>query len=225
MTRAFLRGLRDSLSIAIGYVPVAISFGLAAIYAGMTPGMAVMTSMLVFAGASQFILASLLAGGGAAASVIGVVLLMNLRHLFYGPAVLTHLGNGQRRLPLPLLAAGLTDEVFATAIARMGRQPAAQREFWYAGLQLGAYLAWVLGTAMGAWFGGDWLQASPLLAQTLAFVLPALFLALLLEMRHLVPSRVLVAAALASALGLCIMPSHAAMMAGMAAGALMALRK
>jgi predicted branched-subunit amino acid permease len=69
----FIAGLRDSLSIAIGYIPVAISFGLAAIYAGMSPALALMTSLFVYAGASQFILLSLLASGGAPASVIGIV--------------------------------------------------------------------------------------------------------------------------------------------------------
>ncbi len=224
MSRAFLIGLRDSLSIAIGYVPVAISFGLAAVYAGLTPWMALLTSLLVYAGASQFILISLLVGGGASVSVIGIVLLMNLRHLFYGPAVLGQLGAGKRRLPLPLLAAGLTDEVFATAMARMQRQAEQGREYWYAGLQLGAYASWVGGTAIGAWFGQDWLAQSAWLAQTLGFVLPALFFALLLEIRQMVAPRVLIAACMAAAVLLCLLPSYAAMIGAMAIGAAIAAR-
>jgi 4-azaleucine resistance transporter AzlC len=220
----FIAGLRDSLSIAIGYIPVAISFGLAAIYAGMSPALALMTSLFVYAGASQFILLSLLASGGAPASVIGIVLLMNLRHLFYGPAVLGKLEPGQRRLPLPALAVGLTDEVFATSMARLRQQPASGREYWYAGLQLGAYSSWVGGTAIGAWFGQDWLEQSALLAGMLGFVLPALFFALLLEIRTLVAGRVLAGAGIAAACALLWLPSYAAIIAGMLAGALLALR-
>ncbi len=224
MRAAFFRGLADSLSIAVGYVPVAVSFGLAAIYAGMPPFMAVLTSLLVYAGASQFILISLIAGGGSAAGVVGIVLLMNLRHLFYGPALLAKLQGARRKLPTIALAAGLTDEVFAASISKLARQPAEQREPWYLGLQLGAYLSWVGGTALGAYFGHDWIQDTPIVSQTLGFVLPALFFALLLEIRKLVRRRVLAAAAIAAALALMVLPSHAAIVLGMLAGALMAWR-
>lgn len=59
----FLSGLAASLSIATGYFPVAISFGLSAVEAGLAPGIAVLISVLVYAGASQFLLISLLASG------------------------------------------------------------------------------------------------------------------------------------------------------------------
>ncbi len=221
MKPAFLRGLFDSLSIAVGYVPVAVSFGLAALYAGIEPWMAVLVSVLIYAGASQFILISLIASGSAAFSVVGIVLLMNLRHLFYGPALLAKFDKTQRRLPMFLLAAGLTDEVFATSISKLARQPGHERESWYAGLQLGAYLAWVGGTALGVFFGHDWIRDSPLLAQTLGFVLPALFFALLLEIRRIVPLYALAGAAAATLAGLFVLPAYGAIVAGMLAGAVL----
>ncbi len=156
MKRPFLRGLVESISIAVGYIPVAISFGLAAVYADFSPWLAVLVSIMVYAGASQFILISLVASGTAAFSVVGIVLLMNLRHLFYGPAVLSRLVPSKRSVPVFFLAAGLTDEVFATSVSRLAEQPPENRESWYLGLQLGAYLAWVGGTAIGAFFGHDW---------------------------------------------------------------------
>lgn len=224
MIKAFLAGLRDSLSIALGYIPVAVSFGLAAIYAGMTPLFALLTSLLVYAGASQFILVSLVLAGGSPLSIIGIVLLMNLRHLFYGPSVLARMQLVQRRLPMAVLAAGLTDEVFATAMARLPKKPVQEREYWYAGLQLGAYLSWVGGTFLGAWFGQDWLEQSPLLAQTLGFVLPALFFALLLEIRQLVADRVLLAAFAVTASLLFFLPSYLSIIAAMGVAAMIACR-
>ncbi|MGB6106095.1 MAG: AzlC family ABC transporter permease [Pusillimonas sp.] len=225
MKSAFFQGLRASLSIAVGYVPVAISFGLAAVYADISPFMAILISLLVYAGASQFILVSLVAGGGTAASVIGIVWLMNLRHFFYGPALISRLDPGGRRLPLAVLAAGLTDEVFAASISKLEQQPAHKREYWYAGLQLGAYAAWVGGTALGAYFGHDWIRESEILAQALGFVLPALFFALLLEVRKLVVPHVLAGAALATALSLLWLPAYAALIAGMLAGVWLAGRR
>src|SRR5690606_27329155 len=88
----------------------------------------------------------------------------------------------------------------------------------------GAYASWVGGTAIGVWFGKDWLAQSPLLAQTLGFVLPALFFALLLKVRKLVANRVLVAAMAATAILLYLLPSYIAIIAAMAVGALVSSR-
>jgi len=221
----FFGGLIDSSSIGIGYVPIAISFGLSAVYAGVSPTFAIFISIAVYAGASQFILIGLLAGGSSPVSVVGIVLLMNLRHLFYGPVLVAKLDEEYRRLPTALLAAGLTDEVFATSISKMARQAPQEREAWYSGLQLGAYLAWVSGTAAGAFFGRDWITQSAFLAQSLGFVLPALFFALLLEIRQIAPVYVLVGAAVATLLGLWILPAYGAISVGMVVGALLGGRR
>ncbi|WP_102069563.1 AzlC family ABC transporter permease [Pollutimonas nitritireducens] len=225
MKSAFFRGLFDSLSIAVGYVPVAISFGLSAVYADIAPWIAVLISVLVYAGASQFILVSLVASGSGALSVVGIVLLMNLRHCFYGPVLMSRFNDAPRQLPVFVMAAGLTDEVFATAISKLDRQPAPEREHWYVGLQLGAYLSWVGGTAIGAFFGHDMLQGSPLLAQTAGFVLPALFFALLLEIRQLVPHLLLAGAALATVGASLVLPPYGAVIVGMLTGSLLGLRR
>ena len=49
---AVVQGLTHSLSIALGYFPVAFSFGLMAIQAGFSPLLATMTSVVVYAGAA-----------------------------------------------------------------------------------------------------------------------------------------------------------------------------
>ncbi|MCQ9616255.1 AzlC family ABC transporter permease [Paenalcaligenes niemegkensis] len=218
MTAGFVRGLRDSLSIAIGYVPVAISFGLAAIHADIAPFMAVLFSLMIYAGASQFILVALIAQQTWFLSVVAIICLMNLRHLFYGPALLKAAVPVNRRYPLVFWAAGLTDEVFAAAIGRFSQQPDHEKEGWYLGLQLGAYLSWVGGTAIGAYFGADWLGRSAVLDQSLGFVLPALFFALLLEIAPAVPRVVLVTSMAAAAIALAWLPAYVAIIVGMLAG-------
>ncbi len=221
---AYRRGLRDSASIALGYVPVAISFGLAAVHAGLSPWVAVLVSLVVYAGASQFILISLLLAGAAYPSILGIVLVMNLRHVFYGPSLMGFF-TGPRTVSSLFLAPGLTDEVFAASAAGIARQPPLEQESWYCGLQLGSYLSWVLGTAVGAYFASDLLGQSPVLEKTLGFVLPALFFALLLEIRRSAPMAVLLAAALGALLAMTLLPSYLAIIVGMLAGGLMALRR
>lgn len=181
--RYIARGLLDSLAVGAGYVPVAISFGVAAMAAGLSPVVVVLISVLVFAGASQFILIALLVSGASWWVTLTAVVLMNARHFFYGPALYGQLNVVPRRLPLPLWAFGLTDEVFAASVSRLGQHAPQMREAWYFGMQLGAYLAWVGGTVLGVLFE-QLVQDAPLFVrEALNFVLPALFLALLLEMR------------------------------------------
>lgn len=220
---AFFYGLRDSLSIALGYVPVAISFGLAAIHLDIAPWIVVLFSVLIYAGASQFILIALIAQQTDFISIVAIIWLMNLRHVFYGPAVLKAAALDKRRYPLAFWAAGLTDEVFAAAIGRFAHQPIPYREGWYIGLQFGAYSSWVGGTAVGAYFGADWLGRSAVLDQSLGFVLPALFFALLLEIAQAVPRFILFSATVATGLALFWLPSYVAIIVGMLAGGVAAV--
>lgn len=223
--RPLVNGLVDSLSIGVGYLPIAFSFGLAALQANLPPLTAVLISGIVFAGASQFALIALVAAGGSLLSVVSTVLLMNVRHIFYGPSVIAKLGNGRPSLPLPLLAFGLTDEVFASAVGKLQLISPPEREHWYVGLQLGAYSAWVLGTALGAFLGQQLTSHSAFLRDSLAFVLPALFLSLLLEINGNTQRRVLVASAVATAALIPLIPAYLAMAVGMAAGAALGYRR
>jgi 4-azaleucine resistance transporter AzlC len=177
-TRAFFDGVFASLSIAAGYLPVAFSFGLAAVQAGLAPFTTVLISCVVFAGASQFLMITLLAAGAGVLTTVPTVLLMNARHLFYGPAIATRM-LGQ--LPSPLLAFGLTDEVFSTAASKLDSIQQEDREIWFLGLQTGAYGAWVLGTVIGAMLIGDFSHWPVSVREALSFVLPGLFFSLLLE--------------------------------------------
>ncbi|MBL8250999.1 MAG: AzlC family ABC transporter permease [Candidatus Competibacter sp.] len=211
-------GAQDSWPIMLAYLPLAFSFGLSSTQAGYSPEFAIAVSSLVFAGASQFALLSLLAAGTSGGGTVLVVFLMNLRHLFYGPALLTQL-DARRSLPLPLLAFGLTDEVFATAMTRLASVPAAAREGWYLGLQSGAYGTWLAGTAAGALLGHDPARLTPWLREALAFILPAMFLALTLELGRHCSRSVLIASLAATGLLLSLTGSAGlAMLVGIIAG-------
>lgn len=219
---AGFRGLVASLPIVTGYLPVAFSFGLAALQAGLPASTAMLISALVFAGGSQFVMVGLLSGGGGLLTVLPTVMLMNARHLLYGAPVAALLPTGQPRPPAPALAFGLTDEVFATAISQLPQVGPADRARWLIGLQLGAYAGWLAGTASGLAMGVQLVAQLPLLADMLAFVLPGLFLALMLGLGAgwLVPAScaVVVTCLLLPRLpGAVVVPL--AMLAGAAAGA------
>jgi len=226
--RPFFHGLVSSLSIAVGYGPIAFSFGLAAMQAGLHPLVVIASSVLVFAGASQFLLITLLAPGASLLGAIPTVLLMNARHLFYGPALLarfTHSRRSRQQLASPLLAFGLTDEVFAAAMSQLPRIAPAQQERWYLGLQLGAYAAWVGGTVLGVALDSSFQDPPVWVHEGLSFILPALFFALLLELDVRRYRFVILGTALACALLMVFLPPHHALVLAMVAGATLNLRR
>jgi 4-azaleucine resistance transporter AzlC len=216
----FARGVVASLSIASGYVPIAISFGLVAVQSGLEPLTAVLASALIYAGASQFVLVSLLTANAGFLGTLVTLLLMNARHVFYGPALARKLPRGASRFPRAWWAAGLTDEVFVTSLALLDQIPEHDREAWYLGLQLGAYAAWVGGTGIGVMSGAQFAHLPSVAQHALQFVLPALFMALLLELASRNGRIVILVAAAATWIALHALPTYQAIPIGMVIGAL-----
>lgn len=217
--RAFLRGIVSSLSVAAGYLPIAFSFGLAALQAGLPPMVTVLTSILVYAGASQFVLISLMTSGAGWLTAVPTVLLMNARHLFYGPALLNRLPRHNKSMPPPLLAYGLTDEVFATALGKLNDIEPSSREAWYVGLQAGAYASWVGGTILGVTLSSSFQNPPIFVEAALSFILPGLFFTLLLESGVKRSARTIAVTATATIALIMLLPSHHALALGMLAGA------
>lgn len=216
----FSGGLIASLAVAAGYVPIAISFGLLAVQSGLPPINAVLVSALIFAGASQFVLLSLLAGGAGMFSALFTIFLINARHIFYGPTLSRKLPRHLARIPRAWLAVGLTDEVFATSLARLDQIPEHQREAWYLGLELGAYTAWVGGTVLGVASGERFAHLPAVAQHAIQFVLPALFMALLLDLASRDALIVVLIAGATTLLALQLLPAYQAILIGMVAGAL-----
>lgn len=181
-TRTLLNGLKASIPIVIGYLPLAMTFGMAGTAAGLAPWQVLAISGLVFAGASQFLLLASIQSGIAWSWVVMLCALLNLRHLLYGP-LLSRMLPARLRTRM-LLAFGLTDEVFSIALNRLPAVAAdagANRGAWMAGLGGGAWSAWIGGTAFGAFAGAEFALEFPFVAQVLAFALPALFLTLAIK--------------------------------------------
>lgn len=211
-------GLVAALPIILGYLPIAFSFGVAAVQAGLAPVEAVTLSLLVYAGASQFLALALIGSGAPVLVAAGMLVAMNVRHVLYGPALLRAAGVARTRTAWAW-GAGLTDEVFGAALARFSRGAAFSEPFM-GGLALGAYAAWVGGTALGAAAGGGALAGYPAVEAGLSFMLPALFIALLLSIltRAALPAAAVAAAATLA--GTLLWSGTAGILAGMLLGAL-----
>ncbi len=179
-------GLRASVPIVLGYLPAAVAFGVAARAAGLNATEAVLMSLIVFSGASQFALVGLVAAGASWFVMAAISLVLGARHVLYGPSLAPHL-RGAPMGRTVAAAFGLTDEVFAVASTKLSERRLAGRTtgagFGYlVGLGTGAYVSWALGTWLGAVAGTAVVVALPSLSPALSFALPALFVALLVSL-------------------------------------------
>ncbi|MGL5010899.1 MAG: AzlC family ABC transporter permease, partial [Paracoccaceae bacterium] len=111
---------------------------------------------------------------------------------------------------------------FGAALGTLSRGHAFSERFMW-GLGAGAYAAWVLGTAIGAWAGAGALEGWPVLDAALGFMLPALFLALLLSILTRTQLPVIAVAALTATAVTLAVSTTAGILAGMVAGAITGL--
>lgn len=172
----WLLGAREALPLLGGYIPVAISFGLISVQAGFSPVETVLISTLIYAGASQFLFVAMVASGAPLWLVVLMTLLINARHVVYGPNLAPYITSSRSWF---WLMHGLTDQIFALAHSRLPQLPAQHRLGWYSAAAWVAWLSWIIGTALGAFAGAQITQWWPLLGEVMPFALPALFLVLL----------------------------------------------
>jgi 4-azaleucine resistance transporter AzlC len=135
------------LGLAIGVF--AIAFGVAAVSAGASVAQSCVMSLLIFTGASQFSVVSVIGSGGSPAAAFGGAALLAARNGVYGLAMAPYLRGG--RLATRLLAAHLTlDE--STAMAAAQDDDAHRRAaFWVTGASI--FVFWNTFTLVGALIG------------------------------------------------------------------------
>lgn len=173
VTSGLARGARDSLSLLLGFFPLGMAFGISARQYGFSALEASLMSLVVFAGASQFIGVALIASGAGLVEVAATTFFVNLRHALMSASLSVYLQNTRRAL-LSVLAFGVTDETFGLSITRFARGEANR---WYLlGANVTCYAAWNAGTISGH-LAGEFLPA--LVRNAMAFALPAVFISLL----------------------------------------------
>jgi 4-azaleucine resistance transporter AzlC len=220
----FRMGLVGAVPIMLGYFPIAFSFGVGAVRSGLSPTEAVAMSVIIYAGASQFLALALISGGAPVLVAAFTLIAMNLRHVLYGPALMKRAGRGARKRWALIWAFGLTDEVFGAALGALARGRVFS-ESYMLGIGIGAYAAWVFGTVLGAYAGGGALEGWPILDAALGFMLPSLFLALLLSILSRAQLPVIGVAAVTTVLVTLLGSGTVGILAGMLAGAVSGLMR
>ncbi len=174
--KQFLLGVRSALPIVLGYLPLAMAFGVLAKSGGLTIGQVAAMSILVYSGSGQLIAVGMFGAGAAAAGIITTIFLVNCRYLLLSASLAPHM----KKLSSPFLALlshGITDETYAVALSHFHQNR--PDGFYLLGLFLTAYLSWVSGSVTGAALG-NLVRDTTLFG--LDFALTAMFISLLIMM-------------------------------------------
>lgn len=215
---AFWTGVRDGAPFLLVIAPFALLFGVAASEAGLDVVEALMFSVVVIAGASQFTALQLMVDQAPTFIVLATALAVNMRMAMYSASLTPHLGAApvwQRAL----VAYFLVDATYACAITRFEREPDWQLPEKFAHV-MGAVLpvcpTWYVLTVVGALIGRgmpEWLA--------LDFAVPICFLAMIAPMLRTLPHLAAAGTSILLALALAGVPYGAGLL--IAAGAAMAV--
>lgn len=146
----FRYGLQEGLSIAIGYAPIALTYGLLAKTTGLTLFETVLMSLAVFAGAAQYMALSMVALGTGGLEIVMTTFIVNIRH-FLMSASLNEKMEEETRWKKMIYAFGITDETFSVAAMRSGT---IATPFLF-GIIILAYGSWVIFSGIGYVIGAS----------------------------------------------------------------------
>ena len=115
-----MRRARDGVVASLALVPSVFVYGTVfgglAVQAGLRPLEVWGMSLLVFAGAAQFVAVPMLAAGASPLTIVLTTYVINMRHYLMA-ATLAPAFRGFPRAWLALVAHGINDESFAVAVA------------------------------------------------------------------------------------------------------------
>jgi 4-azaleucine resistance transporter AzlC len=148
-----VRRARDGVVASLALVPSVFVYGTVfgglAVQAGLRPLEVWGMSLLVFAGAAQFVAVPMLAAGASPLTIVLTTYVINMRHYLMA-ATLAPAFRGFPRAWLALVAHGINDESFAVAVAR--RNPV---DPWvYLGSAAAVAGAFLGGVPVGTQLGG-----------------------------------------------------------------------
>ncbi|MDO5325178.1 MAG: AzlC family ABC transporter permease [Clostridia bacterium] len=144
--REWVRGCRDGIPIALGYLAVSFSFGILALRAGLTVGQAAMISLFNVTSAGQFAALSIISSGGSYVELALSQLVINLRYCLMSASLSQKVDRKAPFFHRFFMAYGVTDEIFALSASTEGPLS----PFYTYGQMSVAIPGWTLGTVLGA---------------------------------------------------------------------------
>lgn len=166
------QAITDALPLYVPAVPFALVIGLAVVDSGMNPIVGWSSAWLIFGGAAQLTVISLLGAGTALIAAITAGLVVNARHIMYSAGMAPAFQRQPRWMQIfgPYV---LIDQLFALASVRLDDDPGTFRTYY---LAAGAtfWTLWQVTVAAGLFIG-------PVIPEewSLEFAVPILFIGLI----------------------------------------------
>lgn len=172
----FFRSFIQTLPVLMGYLPLGATFGILYANLHLPWYYGVLSAIVIFAGAGQFLLVSLLSAHAGLFEIAIASFLLNIRYLFYALSITSEIKNFG--LSKYYVLFGLTDETFALLKSNQASLDSKEMEKSYFYITFLDHLYWIIGCGLGI-FLGEFLKLNP---SGIEFVLTALFSVLTLAL-------------------------------------------
>ncbi|AEE16043.1 AzlC family ABC transporter permease [Treponema brennaborense] len=207
-----VQAFKITIPVLFGYLAIGIPFGLMLVNAGYPWWLAPVMSVLMYAGAGQYMAVGLFASGASLSVIAIAMLFLNIRHIVYGLSLITPFKDTGKWKPYLIFA--LTDETYALMTGCSVPKGAEPGPF-YGFIALLDHSYWILGSCIGALAG----TLIPFSFEGVDFALTALFAVLLIDQlrktRDVVPPLV---GAAATVFAILFVPARHILVTALAAG-------
>ncbi|SFI05365.1 AzlC family ABC transporter permease [Albimonas pacifica] len=213
--RVALEGTTASLPFIVSVIPFGMLFGAVATAAGLDPLKAMVLTVAVIAGASQFAFIELLSDQAPVIVAVAAALAVNLRMAMYSASLAPHIGKAPAWVRL-IAGFFVVDQVYGLSMRRWAvipHEPLPRKLAFYFGVAVPMSSAWVACSALGLAVGGSipgWLPVD--------FMPPAMFLAIVAPMIRGTANICAALAAVAASLALAWAPWNLGLIVAAAVG-------
>jgi 4-azaleucine resistance transporter AzlC len=219
-TPVLKQAVQYSFPVLLGYLAIGIAFGLLAVEKGYPWHVALVMSVVMYAGAGQYIAVGLFAAAASLPEMLLVQFVVNARHMAYGLTMLKRFNNAGRFKYYLIFA--LTDETFAllsslpeTGAAASGvaaHTPDERNRFMFF-VALLDHVYWIAGSVIGAIAGA----LLPFDFTGIDFALTALFIVLMIEqLLRVKKASLFVITAMVTVLATLFLPSRLSLLSALA---------
>ena len=111
----FIKGCKKGLPIALGYFPVAFSFGVLVVSSGLPLGLATLISLTNLTSSGQFAGVSLMLAQASYLEVAMTLLMINARYFLMSLSLSQKIDQSMNTIQRMIVSFGITDETFSVA--------------------------------------------------------------------------------------------------------------
>ena len=148
--KAFLKAFKTSIPVLCGYLTLGIAFGLFLINANYSWWLSPLMSLIMYAGAAQFIGIGLFVAGMPLSTILITQALVNIRHIVYGFSLINKYKKSGKWKPYLIFA--LTDETYSLVTSTDLDKDIDSVKF-YGYVSLLNHIYWVTGSTLGSLLG------------------------------------------------------------------------